>query len=140
MNNPVNVLRPVPFTRVLILLLVILCVVQIGAVVRSLTLTPEVAARVRLNPALELISGFLWALSFALAAWALMRRWGRARRWAVLLVVGFAGYSIARLIIFAGADYDRTRSPFLGLLLMLIFSLVIVIPVISHVIFGDKRL
>jgi hypothetical protein len=127
------------YTRVLVLFLVILATIQIGSAVRAVMLPPDVAARVSLNPALEIVGGTLWAGLSALAAWRLARGLHHARRWAVLLLTGFAGYTVMRLVAFAQADYDRARIVFLGIMLMVIIFLVVVIPLMIQVWSGEKR-
>jgi hypothetical protein len=96
----------------LILLTALLAVFQFGAALRALNVPPELRAQVSLPTALEFVVGGLWALLFAAITVNLIR--GRALRPAVLIVSGFVIYSLARLIVFARADYDLNRLPFLA--------------------------
>lgn len=96
----------------LILLTALLAVFQFGAALRALDVPPELRAQVSLPTALEFVGGGLWALLFAAITVNLIR--GRALQPAVLIVSGFVIYSLARLIVFARADYDLNRLPFLA--------------------------
>lgn len=96
----------------LILLTALLAVFQFGAALRALNVPPELRAQVSLPTVLEFVGGGLWALLFAAITVNLIR--GRALQPAVLIVSGFVIYSLARLIVFARADYDLNRLPFLA--------------------------
>jgi hypothetical protein len=95
----------------LILLTVLLALFQIGAALRALRIPPELGAQISLPMILEFVAAGLWALLFAVITVNLIR--GRALRPAVLIISGFVIYSLARLIVFARADYDLNRLPFL---------------------------
>lgn len=95
----------------LILLTALLAVFQFGVALRALNVPPELRAQVSLPTALEFVGAGLWALLFAAITVNLIR--GRALQPAVLIVSGFVIYSLARLIVFARADYDLNRLPFL---------------------------
>lgn len=98
----------------LIALTAALALMQTGAVVRTLQRPPELAALVSLNPPLELIAGGGWALLFGGITVNLLR--SRAAQPAILALCGFFIYSVVRLMLFAQADYDQNRLPFLILL------------------------
>lgn len=98
----------------LIALTAALALMQAGAVVRTLQRLPELAALVSLNPPLELIAGGGWALLFGGITVNLLR--SRAAQPAILALCGFFIYSVVRLMLFAQADYDQNRLPFLILL------------------------
>lgn len=111
--------------RLLTLLTALLAVVGAGLAARAVTLPPELAAQVSLNLPLEVAAGALWAGLFALVCWRLLRRKTHAVDQALLLALAFATYSFVRLLLFARADYDLGRLPFLlvtlGLLLAAAF-------------------
>lgn len=98
----------------LIALTAALALMQAGAVVRTLQRLPELAALVSLNLPLELIAGGGWALLFGGITVNLLR--SRAAQPAILALCGFFIYSVVRLMLFAQADYDQNRLPFLILL------------------------
>ncbi len=87
---------------------------------------PGLPGDVSLWPNLELALGLVW---LALLMTSALRVWRSARAYpqaAVLLMV-FMTYQAVRLLIFARADYDRARLPFvlvaaLAVNLILIFS------------------
>lgn len=107
--------------RLLTLLTALLTIVGAGMAARAVTLPPELAARVSLALPLEVTAGALWAGLFTLVCWRLLRRKRGASDWALLAVLAFATYSTIRLLLFARAEYDAGRLPFLlvtlGLLL-----------------------
>ncbi|NWF68148.1 MAG: hypothetical protein HXY40_03600 [Chloroflexi bacterium] len=98
--------------RPLTLLTTLLCLFQAGAALRAITTPPALAAQVALPLGLEFVAGVLWALLFAYACGALLRRTQRAAPDTILLIGVFIMYSVARLLFFAQADYDRQRLPF----------------------------
>jgi uncharacterized membrane protein YhaH (DUF805 family) len=78
---------------------------------RVLTLPPELAARLTLPLPLEFVAGVVWALVFAYLTLKLLRL--HARRTAGWALIIFVTYSLLRLFLFAQADYDQQRLPFL---------------------------
>lgn len=92
----------------LILLTVLLALFQLGAALRALAAPPVPTS---LSAALDFIAGGLWALLFAAITVNLLRGW--ALRPAILSICGFVIYSLVRLLVFARADYDLNRLPFL---------------------------
>ena len=97
----------------LTLLTIVLAIVSAGMAIRAIQLPPELAAQVSVVPAVEVIAGSLWALLFALLAWLLLRNRRNAVRLTTWAVLVFAAYSLIRLLLFARADYDVGRLPFL---------------------------
>lgn len=99
--------------RWLIVVVLLLAAFQAGAAWRALTVPTELAAQVSLALPLEFVTSAAWAVAAALVAVALLRRHPRAGVFAAWLVIGFMSYSLGRLAVFARADYDRQRLPFL---------------------------
>jgi hypothetical protein len=91
-----------------ILLTILLAFFQLGAALRALNGLP---VQTSLPAALEFTAGGLWALLFAAITVNLIR--GGALRPAVFSISGFVIYTLARLIVFARAEYDLNRLPFL---------------------------
>ncbi len=102
----------------------LLAIFQASAAWRALSVTDEMRALVSLPVALEFAAGAAWALLWTLAALGLWQGRARARFYAAYAGVGFAFYSLGRLAIFAQADYDRQRLPFLAII---IFALSIIL-------------
>lgn len=86
---------------------------QAGAIIRMLNLPPAIVAATSLNAPLEIAAAALWALLFAGITVNLIRR--QSARSAILALGGFLIYSMVRLLLFAQADYDQNRLPFLTL-------------------------
>lgn len=113
----------------LILLSLAMALVGIGAAITALRLPPEIAEQVSLLPPLEVAAGVFWAVVFAAIAWRLWQRKPGAPRFLGWALMAWIGYSVFRLSVFARADYDRQRLPFLwvagliGCVLMGIFLL-----------------
>lgn len=62
-----------------------------------------------------------WALAFFVAAVGLVRGKWLALRYSGWLMVAFFAYNLLRIALFAQADYDRSRLPFLiGLTLLIL--------------------
>lgn len=110
---------PTPRPRRLIILCGALALFQAGAAAQALTLPPAAAELVSLPLALQFVAGGVWALIFGCIVVTLIQTQPHSRRWAWWAVAGFATYSVLRLLLFAQADYDRERLPFL---LLLMFS------------------
>ena len=100
--------------RWLIALAALLALLQTGAVWWALRVPDDAATLVGLPPAANAALSAGWALAFAWLVVRLMRRRPRGRLYAAALVGGFALYSLARLALFAQADYDRQRLPLLA--------------------------
>jgi hypothetical protein len=101
--------------------LLVLSVYQVAAVVRALQPAPDLSAQVALPLVPAAIGAGLWAcLLCAAAIFTFRAPLERAQRWGLTALFGFAAYSSARLAIFAQADYDRGRIPFLLALLLVL--------------------
>ncbi len=105
---------PRPFRLVGLALIVAL--ISFGTAYTAITRPAALSAEMTLPPALDFVGGALWAAIFVFVALRLWRRAGRARRSFAWASIGWIGYSLARLSIFARADYDRERLPFLLLI------------------------
>jgi hypothetical protein len=90
----------------LVFLMAALALFQIVSALRVLQL-PEA------RPPLDVAAGILWGGVFALAALRLVQKRQGAGRFALWTMALFAAYSTLRVSIFARADYDRGRLPFL---------------------------
>lgn len=104
---------------VLPLLTFALALFQAGAAYRAITTPPQLAAVVALPLTLEVVLSGLWTLLFSYTTFTLIRQKSRAVYRAIMLMSVFIIYSVARLILFVRADYDRQRLPFLLILVIL---------------------
>lgn len=100
----------------------LLALTQVGAVVQAARVPADLAAQVSLLLPLEFVAAALWALVFALVTVAQFRRRPGALRSTVWALAAFLVYNLVRWLVFARADYDRDRLPFL-----LVSSLVLII-------------
>ncbi|MFN8373104.1 MAG: hypothetical protein U0694_09545 [Anaerolineae bacterium] len=118
-----------------------LALFQFGAAYRAATTPPPLAAVVALPLGLELVLSGLWALLFGSATFALLRQKSRAVFRALMLISVFIIYSAVRLLLFAQADYDRQRLPFLFIIviLLLIFPVIYLIRRSYGDSYGNKR-
>jgi hypothetical protein len=107
----------------LIILTASLALFQLGAAARALQVPNALAAQIALPLPLQFIMGVLWALVFAWLTPNLIRLQLNARRHTVWAIIGFAVYTIARLILFTVADYDRQRLLFLLIATVLILAI-----------------
>jgi hypothetical protein len=121
-DRPTSERKPGCAYRLLTLLVAALAVVGAGIAVRAITLPPELTGQVSLSLPLEVAAGVLWTALFALVCWRLLRRKPHAVDHALLLVLAFATYSFVRLLLFARADYDAGRLPFLLVTLELLLA------------------
>ncbi len=99
--------------RWLIALLIGLVLFQANAALRTLRVPAELAAQVRLLPALEFVAGIFWTLGAGLLLWAIWQRRPSAVQRSLWFLIGFSIYSLVRLFLFTQADYDRGRMTFL---------------------------
>jgi hypothetical protein len=95
---------------------------QLGGLLRTRTLAPDLAEQTSLSLALEAVAYSLWALIFAGLAVTLLRQY--TSRWTIWAYAGFVLYSVLRLLVFAQSDYDRARQPFILLAALLILALI----------------
>ena len=94
-----------------IALTIALALMQTGAIIRLLNTPAALTEQTSLVLPLEIVAAGLWTLIFAILAVNLLRL--RATRLAKWTFIGFATYSTVRLLLFAQADYDHNRLPFL---------------------------
>lgn len=107
----------------LILVCLILALFQIITALAVLQLPDAVAPAVSIPGMLQVVLSACWALVFFTVAVRLFYRKRRsvwqAGGWMVLFVL----YSLLRLVVFARADYDRERLPFLIIITVLLLAL-----------------
>jgi hypothetical protein len=135
-----NIQRAPRFSRLLGIGMIGLAAVQVGAAARALTLSSDLAAVVSVARPLDFVAAVLWGIAFSAAGVLLLRKSARrdllrrwnARRLALVLLGGFALYSLARLAVFAQADYDRGRLPFLIIITALFLLLVTIFYGVAH--------
>ncbi len=111
--------------RWLLVLTVVLALIQLGAVYRALRLPDDLVSHVSLVMPLEIVMGIGWAAVFVWAAYHLLRHQAGALRKTTWALVAFGLYSFVRLVIFARADYDRQRLPFLFILIIFVLLILI---------------
>jgi hypothetical protein len=99
--------------RRLILLTACLALFQLRAAAHTLQIPADLAGQISLPLPLEFVASAFWALLFALCTLKLIRLEGDAQRRIFWAIIGFITYSAVRLLLFAQADYDRQRLPFL---------------------------
>ena len=107
----------------LILLCLTLALFQIITALRVLQLPDAVASVVSIPPMLQVALSAGWALLFFMAAVTLYNRKVFSVRLAGGVIVAFMLYSLLRLVVFARADYDRERLPFLIVLTLSLLAL-----------------
>lgn len=109
--------------RLLGLVLILLILGQAVAILRLLTLSPEITAQLTFPPVIQIVIGVTWIFAFG---WGMIGLVGGKRFRAILTICGFIIYSLLQLVIFSQADYDRQREPFLlaviGFVLILIIA------------------
>lgn len=120
-------------SRWFITLMGLLALFQGGAALRVLHIAPDLTAQIALSLPLEFVVSLLWTGTAALTARALWLRRPAAERQARALLAGFVGYSLLRLILFAQADYDRGRLPFLLVISGLLCTSLIIPWLLRHV-------
>lgn len=101
--------------RWLIALALLLAFVTLGTVWQVINVPVEPDMKVSIPRPLDAAAGAGWAVIFVLAAWTLLRRHPRGAVFLAWAIIGFLIYSLGRLAVFARADYDRQRLPFLVL-------------------------
>jgi hypothetical protein len=106
----------------LILPCLILALFQILTAFQVLQLPGAVASALSIPVIVQIGLSAGWALLFFIAARSLYSRHPRSVRRAVGLISGFMLYSLLRLVIFARADYDRARLPFLIIATVLLLA------------------
>lgn len=94
----------------LIALALALAFMELGALAHIMSVPGDLIAQISLSVPLEIAADSLWALIFTVMAVNLLRSRATPVRW---IIVGFTTYSTVRLVVFARADYDHNRLPFL---------------------------
>lgn len=97
-----------------------LMVLYHGAAVVSISAERELPVSVL--PLFEAAAHTLWALGFAAITLALVKRRPNALRYCGWMLLGFMLYGLLHLAIFARADYDRQRLPFLIAVFVIILA------------------
>lgn len=109
--------------RLFIALIAALGLAQLIGALRAATLPPELAAQVSLSLLLEFLLGVMWAGIFWTCVYLhLARPKVFALRLTLIALAAFAVLSVARLMVFVQAEYDRQRLPFLIVALSVILA------------------
>lgn len=106
-----------------VIFLAILMLFQIISAVRVLQLPESIQPLLVFPPTLQAILAIAWVLLFLIAIVFHLRGQQIAGQYSNGLIIGFFGYSLLRVIVFAQADYDRNRTP-----LLILVALVTVVP------------
>jgi hypothetical protein len=113
-------------SRFLLLLTALLSIYQFVAAYRAITVPAAISTQITLPLQLDFVMGVVWGGIFAWSGAALWRR-GQDARFRSLFWIGvFIIYAALRLALFAQADYERLRYPFLlaaGAAVLLILAL-----------------
>jgi hypothetical protein len=109
------------------LLTAALSLIHVGAAYRALTRPADLAGSISLLPAFETVAAALWALTFAIVTLRLWQRVPSAKRPLGWVLIAWIGYSLLRLAVFARADYDAARLPFLSFASILACALIYII-------------
>jgi uncharacterized membrane protein YhaH (DUF805 family) len=117
--------NPARRSRWLLLCMCVLAAVQIGAAFNVLQLPAETAASLSLPVNIQAGLGVLWAGAFLWTAAGLWQRQPEARNRARWLLGVFMLYSVVRLTLFARADYDQQRLPFLVVAALILLVLLL---------------
>lgn len=106
---------------------------QIFWLIQVLQLPENLNSKVRLSVPLEAIVSILIVTFITFGIRALILR----KQWAISYTIGIAfiqiGYVLFRLIVFADADYDRQRLPFLVILYAVVCGLWMLPKVFRHI-------
>lgn len=103
-----------------------LLVFQIIQALFVLQLPERVQEAIAFPVGLQVLLALLWASLFASALVTLAKDKGSALRYTQLLVSVFILYSLLRLMVFAQADYDRSRLTFLAGLTVCLLAVLII--------------
>lgn len=109
----------------LIILTCIMMLYQIVWIGRVLSLPDNLKERISLVVPLEVAISILFVTLFTYGLRALIVRTTYAVRYTIVILGLLIGYSLLRLILFAEADYDRQRLPFLVILFSIVCCLVL---------------
>lgn len=111
--------RAIGRERQLMVVTAALAVFQFGAAYRAMTLPSPLAMQVSLMPELEFVAALVWGVLLSAATWRVAWYQPRNLRTGVYVLVAFAVYSVARLLVFTRAEYDHNRLRFLTVLTIL---------------------
>jgi hypothetical protein len=111
------------FRRWLFAAMLVLALFQIGETISATGQSASIAENMSLSSRARLIAGIFWALLFGLDVVLIVRRTRRALTYTVALLMIYAMYSVARVIIFTQADYNRQRLPFLIAVILIFLSI-----------------
>lgn len=110
-----------------VIIFILLILYQIIATIKVLQLQDTLHIRTSIPALFALGMSIIWVISFSGVTLALLRHKRGASRFAMGVAVGFIVYNTLRLALFAQADYDRERLPFL----LLIAAILLVGPLLS---------
>ena len=98
-------------------------------VIRMLQLSDELVPQLSLLIPLEIFFGLFWTGVFIFFALRLAQNKPYALRYTLGMVMLFVLYSLIRLVLFAQADYDAGRTPFLlvGTIVVLLILVLLLI-------------
>lgn len=113
--------RPTYF-RWLIALMGLMVLYHGAAVVSALGISVERGLPVSVLPLFEAAAHTLWALGFAAITLALVKKRPNALRYCGWMLLGFMLYGLIHRAVFARADYDRQRLPFLIAVFVIILA------------------
>jgi len=100
--------------------------IQLGGLARSIQLSQITLTALSIPQPLLFASYIVWAGAFSWGLLSLLKGADYAKRRALWLIFGFLVYSTLRLGLFARAEYDRQRLPFLivgGLTTLIILAI-----------------
>ncbi len=100
----------------IVTLSLILVLYHITGAFQVLQLPESIGVHTSIPPIVQAVLHMGWAIVFTLNAVLLLRRQRNAMRFNQGAWVLFICYGLARLLLFAQADYDRQRLPFLLIL------------------------
>jgi len=113
--------------RWLLILLGLLTLYHVVDLFRLARLPDEILDTTSLPIAFRLVTGVTWVGLFAWGMLGVVRGYRGGVRRARYLIVGFVLYTVARLVVFTRAEYDRQRLPFvLAVLAFLMITFVVV--------------
>jgi hypothetical protein len=111
---------------IVIIGLLLLFLVQVGTIIELLTLPPDIVNELYFSRNAQMMIAVTWA---SVSLWVIMgivRGKTYYSKHGLWIIYGLIVYSLLRLVLFAQADYDRQRVPFLVVLLGIFFVLGIV--------------
>lgn len=121
----------------LILLSGFLALYQLTIVWHLLTL--EFPLKLTFPSALQLLIALVWAVLWFTGTVSLYRLGVRGIRYSGMLFAGFILTSFVQVAIWAGADYDRLRLPFLATVTVILIGIIIVVLIRPHAPMSDHK-